>query len=107
MTGYRGTLAYLYNAALAQLKTNIHLLPPTGSDNSINNAVQVCAYTVTYNPTTNLGNQQMTDSGQFPSTCKGLNFLTIKFTIEPATLLVAQSRLVLTTDDVNITTYRC
>ena len=77
------------------------------SDNSVANAQQVCSYNVEYNPSTNIGNQQMTYSGQFPSTCRVLQFLVFTFTIQPQTVNPLQERLGLGINDVNLNIYKC
>ena len=126
MTGYKGRFhdfvhlslhsrhQFPYNLTMPALFEPTHhpanlksLRLSTGSDNSVANAQQVCSYTANYNPSTNLGDQQMTDSGPFPSTCKGLQFLVFLFTIQPATVNSLQERLSLGIDNVDVDTYHC
>lgn len=53
-----------------------------GDDNTVANSKLVCSDSVTYNPTTMLGAQQMAQHA-VNSACKDLSFVTIEFTIDP------------------------
>jgi hypothetical protein len=78
---------------------------PGNSDNEVDEAVLVCSDSVSYNPTTILGTQQMAFHTVNPA-CKNLQYVELDFTIDPA-FAVAGADLLSVVDDVDITARQC
>lgn len=78
---------------------------PGNSDNEVSEATLACSDSVQYNPTTMVGGQQMAFHTVSPD-CKGLQFLTFNYVINPEEA-VAGANLIGLLDDVNTTTRKC
>ena len=77
---YFGCTTQLANGATAlPAACNVQIIGYRGSDNSVSNAKQVCSQQFQYNPSTNLGVQQMAYSGAVKN-CKDIDFAIVTFT---------------------------
>lgn len=100
---YFGCTTQLANGATAlPAACNVQITGYRGSDNSVSNAKQVCSRQFQYNPSTNLGVQQMAFSGQV-SQCKDIQFAIVTFT-PPGGAAATSPLLGLLIDDVKYST---
>ena len=77
---YFGCGLDLFNAAAAApTQCLISITGYKGSDNTVASSQQVCSQQFEYNPSTNLGPQEMAFSGQVLSCFKGIQFAVVQF----------------------------